>query len=120
MRFGFSGAAALLAAALVCAAPAAAQTATGSISGVVQDETKATIPGASVTVTNVDTGIARSLTTDEGGRYHVPGLISGPYEVQAQLQDFRRRSARASSSPSARRSSSTSCCRSAPCRRARS
>ena len=66
----------------------AAQTATGSISGVVEDASKAVIPSARVVVTNVDTGIARSLASDEAGRYHVPGLIPGPYEVQAQAEGF--------------------------------
>jgi hypothetical protein len=79
---------ALLAVVALWTPAAVAQTATGSISGVVEDESKGAIPGASVVVTNVDTGIARTVTTDQGGRYHVPGLISGHYEVQAQLQGF--------------------------------
>src|SRR5262245_7460173 len=40
----------------------------GTISGVVQDPTGAVIPGVSVTVKNVDTGITRMLLTDEQGR----------------------------------------------------
>jgi len=67
---------------------ALAQTSTGSISGVVQDESSAVIAGVNVTVTNVDTGISRSLLTDASGRYHVPTLIPGHYEVQAQMAGF--------------------------------
>src|SRR5438128_5201081 len=65
-----------------------AQVTTGTISGVVQDTTGAVIPGVSVTVRNLDTGIARTLTTDEGGRYTVPDLTLGNYEVDAQLPGF--------------------------------
>ncbi|OFW40943.1 MAG: hypothetical protein A3J28_11355 [Acidobacteria bacterium RIFCSPLOWO2_12_FULL_60_22] len=69
--------------------PLQAQTAGGSISGVVRDESGAVIPGANITVSNVDTGIARSTVTDAGGRYQVPGLIPGHYEVQAEKEGFR-------------------------------
>ena len=65
-----------------------AQTATGSISGVVQDESGAVISGVNVTVTNTDKGISTSFVTDASGRYHVPALISGPYEIQAQIAGF--------------------------------
>ena len=65
-----------------------AQTATGSISGVVNDESGAVVPAANVTITNVDTGISRSAPADASGRYHVPGLIPGNYEIQAQVTGF--------------------------------
>ncbi|MBI2815580.1 MAG: TonB-dependent receptor [Acidobacteria bacterium] len=67
---------------------ALAQTATGSISGVAQDESGAVIPGASVTVINEGTGITNSLVTDASGRYRVPSLIPGHYRVQAQITGF--------------------------------
>src|SRR2546425_7235613 len=65
-----------------------AQVATGTISGVVQDPSGAVIPGVSVTVKNVDRGTARTLITDEGGRYTAPDLTPGNYEVQGQLAGF--------------------------------
>src|SRR5438094_785780 len=65
-----------------------AQVTTGTISGVVQDSSGAVIPGVSVTVKNLDTGITRTVTTDEGGRYTVPDLTLGNYEVEAQLPGF--------------------------------
>jgi carboxypeptidase family protein len=61
---------------------------TGSISGVVQDESGAVIPGAGVTVVNVDTGISSSFESDATGAYHVPSLIPGPYEIRAQKSGF--------------------------------
>ncbi|MBI2816078.1 MAG: carboxypeptidase regulatory-like domain-containing protein [Acidobacteria bacterium] len=67
---------------------AVAQTATGSISGLVEDESGGVIPGVTVTVTNVDTGISSSLPTNASGRYHVPTLNPGHYEVQAQMTGF--------------------------------
>ena len=65
-----------------------AQGTTGTISGVVRDATSAVIPGATVTVMNVDTGITRTVSTDDRGRYHAPNLTLGNYEVQAQLSGF--------------------------------
>ena len=61
---------------------------TGTISGVVQDTSGAVIAGAMVTVRNVDTGAARTLASDEGGRYVVPVLPVGNYAVQCQQSGF--------------------------------
>lgn len=68
--------------------PLAAQTGSGSISGVVQDESGAVVPGASVTITNLDTGISRAVVTDAGGRYRAPSLIPDHYSAQAELTGF--------------------------------
>src|SRR3989442_8012596 len=65
-----------------------AQVTTGTISGVVQDATGAVIPGVTVTAKNLGTGTARTITTDEGGRYTAPNLTLGDYEVQAELPGF--------------------------------
>src|SRR3989304_4974361 len=64
------------------------QATTGTISGVVRDATAAVIPGATVTVTNVDTGISRSLSTGAQGGVNAPNLLPGNYEVQAQVAGF--------------------------------
>ena len=69
-------------------ASAWAQTSSGTIEGTVQDASGAVIPGATVVITNSDTGIKRTVSTDTTGRYHVPALIPGPYEVQAQASGF--------------------------------
>src|SRR5215470_16648230 len=65
-----------------------AQVTTATIAGVVQDSSGAVIPGVLVTVKNLDTGITRTATTDEGGRYTVPDLTLGNYEAEAQLAGF--------------------------------
>src|SRR4029077_10604365 len=67
---------------------AMAQTATGSISGVVQDESGAVIPGAKATITDVDTDISRSVVTAPEGRYRVPSLIPDHYEVRVEMTGF--------------------------------
>src|SRR5438105_10117035 len=61
---------------------------TGTISGVVQDSSGALVAGATVTIRNVDTGTARTVISDEGGRYIAPVLPLGNYEVQAQQSGF--------------------------------
>jgi hypothetical protein len=65
-----------------------AQGSTGTILGVVTDQSRAAAPGVTVTVRNLATGVTRTQVTDDGGRFHVPELIPGLYEVQAQLQGF--------------------------------
>src|SRR5207245_2470874 len=75
--------------ALVLAAPAFAQRSTGSIRGVVKDATQAVLPGATVTVTNEDTGLLRTTTTNAAGVYSVPDLPVGRYKVSAELQGFK-------------------------------
>jgi Carboxypeptidase regulatory-like domain len=61
---------------------------TGTISGIVQDSSGAVVAGATVTIRNVDTGTARTVTSDEGGRYIAPVLPLGNYELQAQQSGF--------------------------------
>jgi len=65
-----------------------AQATTGSISGTVMDESKAILPGVTITVKNPETGFERSQMSDEQGRYRVLSLPPGPYQVTAELQGF--------------------------------
>jgi outer membrane receptor protein involved in Fe transport len=81
------GLAAVLAAGTV--ADAAAQVTTGAIVGVVTDNTKAALPGATVTVHNAETGQDRILTTDASGRYRADALNPGRYDVNVELSGFR-------------------------------
>jgi uncharacterized surface anchored protein len=62
---------------------ATAQIATGTLLGVVRDETGAALPGAILTVKNAATGVTRSATSDSEGRYRVSALDPGEYDVQA-------------------------------------
>jgi hypothetical protein len=60
----------------------------GAITGTVTDAAQAVIPGASVTVTNVDTGIAHAYTTNSAGVYSAPFLQPGRYKVNASAANF--------------------------------
>jgi len=66
----------------------AGQTATGSIGGLVKDESGAVVPGATVVVINSETGVRRTIPTDVGGRYRIPGLNAGMYQVEARSPGF--------------------------------
>ncbi len=61
---------------------------TGVISGNVTDQTGARLPGVKVTLHHVETGRVRAVLTDEMGRYDVPALAVGSYEVSAELAGF--------------------------------
>jgi len=65
-----------------------AQFTTGTISGVVRDESGAVLPRSTVTVRNVETGATRVLTANEVGRYVAAQLPLGAYEVQGEMSGF--------------------------------
>src|SRR5438105_10603751 len=75
---------------LLAASSASAQTNTGQISGTIRDTSGGVLPGVTVTITNVNTGIARSEVTATNGFYVVPNLAVGTYSVAAELQGFRK------------------------------
>src|SRR4051812_45539236 len=75
---------------LVSAAPAAAQFDRGQISGTVKDAQGAVVPGATVTVTNTQTQIARNTVTDSSGFFTVPNLAPGRYDISAELEGFKK------------------------------
>jgi hypothetical protein len=79
-----------LAAVLLMAASAAAQTVTGEIRGTVRDTSGGVLPGVTVTVTNTGTGLTRTDTTNDIGIYVFPSLPIGTYTVAAELQGFRK------------------------------
>jgi hypothetical protein len=69
--------------------PVHAQQQLGAIQGTVADQTGGVLPGVTVTVTNVETGITRTTVTNERGLYRVPSLDPGRYRVAAELSGFR-------------------------------
>jgi hypothetical protein len=62
--------------------------ATATINGRIVDQGGAVLPGASVTVTNTGTGVARDTVTNAEGLYSVPALTPGTYEIKTQLTGF--------------------------------
>lgn len=73
---------------LVCASLGLAQLDTGTISGTVMDQSSGTIPGATITIRNVATGVSRTTATNAAGRYEAAALPVGNYEVSASLAGF--------------------------------
>lgn len=67
---------------------AQSQANTGTIEGVVSDASGAAIPGASVSIQNVDTNFQRKLTTDDAGRFRGVLLPLGGYKVSAMADRF--------------------------------
>src|SRR5262245_27470192 len=65
-----------------------AQAVTAAILGTVSDPTGAAIPGTAIQVTNVATGITQTVTSDEQGRYRIPDLGLGEYDVEASKPGF--------------------------------
>jgi hypothetical protein len=75
---------------IALAVPAAAQDARGSIAGRVTDTSGAVLPGASVTVTNVETNVGSNVHTNDNGQYTVLFLLPGTYSVAVELDGFRK------------------------------
>jgi Carboxypeptidase regulatory-like domain/TonB dependent receptor-like, beta-barrel len=67
-----------------------AQAANGNVEGTVRDGSGAVLPGVTVTVTNTDTGAARSVISNEQGVYRALLLPLGAYTVTAELQGFKK------------------------------
>src|SRR5437762_676215 len=63
--------------------------ATAQIAGTVRDQSGAVLPGVEVTVTQIQTGVARSAVTNETGSYVLSNLPIGPYRLEAGLPGFR-------------------------------
>jgi hypothetical protein len=82
----------LLTAALVCLAllpgRALAQYENGSIVGSVHDASGAVVPGATVKVTNIATGVVSTRQTNDSGDYEVPALRVGQYNVEVTREGF--------------------------------
>ena len=65
-----------------------AQTVTGTVTGIVTDKSGAVIPGATIAVHSVDTGVDSSATTDSAGLYRISYLPIGRYEVTGTAAGF--------------------------------
>ena len=74
---------------LATAPVASAQVLYGSIVGNVQDSSGAAIPGATVTITNRETGLERNAVTNDTGGYNFTNVLTGNYDVKVSLQSFK-------------------------------
>ncbi len=82
----------LLRLAILLALPliAAAQGLTGSISGTVADQTGSAVPGAEITLTSVQTGFSRSVTSDANGSFVLTQLLPSTYRLAVTSKGFKR------------------------------
>ncbi|PYR03820.1 MAG: hypothetical protein DMG00_25250 [Acidobacteria bacterium] len=76
--------------AVLCPALAGAQAVKGSLVGNVTDTSGAVLPGVTVTITEVNTNISYSTTTNESGYYTFSNLKDGTYRVTSELSGFKR------------------------------
>ena len=72
---------------LLAAAPAFAQFDTGTVVGTVRDASGAAIPGAKVTLTNVETGVSIVKTAGDDGNYEIASVKPGQYVVTGEKPD---------------------------------
>lgn len=63
-------------------------TVTGAIKGTVSDPSGAVVVGASVVITDVETNVSKTLTTDGQGSYSLPNLAISTYTVQVSSAGF--------------------------------
>jgi carboxypeptidase family protein len=64
------------------------QAATASIAGIITDSSGAVIAGAAINAKNNGTGITRTTVSDAQGRYSLPDLAIGDYDVEAKMMGF--------------------------------
>jgi len=79
-----------LIAALALAASVAAQVLYGSLTGTITDSTGGVLPGTSVQVTNVETGVTKTAVTESSGGFLFSDLVPGVYDVAFELQGFKK------------------------------
>ena len=73
---------------LFAARPVFSQEVTAAINGVITDPSGASVPGVKVTVRDLQRGTTYPATTDGQGRYSLPRLAIGTYEVRAEASGF--------------------------------
>lgn len=65
-----------------------AQRTTASVAGTITDGTEAAVPGATVVVRSVETGVERSVSTNEQGYFVAPALPAGVYSITVSKAGF--------------------------------
>jgi carboxypeptidase family protein len=69
-------------------APAVAQEASATVTGVVSDPSGAAIPNAQINLTNLNTAVVRTTKTNNDGAYAFLNVVPGRYTVQASAGGF--------------------------------
>lgn len=76
--------------AVFCASPAFSQTLNATLLGNITDVSGAVVPGAKVTITEVNTNVSRIGQTNESGNYLFPNLPPGTYSVTVEATGFKK------------------------------
>ncbi len=95
MKFSFVKAKVFVAAfalifSVFAAGNAMAQTDTSTITGTVTDAQGATVPGATVKITNAERAFTRTMQSSENGAYNFPGIPPGSYTVETEKAGFKK------------------------------
>ena len=75
---------------LLNASAVLAQSGNAQLGGLIEDPSKALIPGVTVTATNVDTNVTQTTLSNESGNYNFAALPPGKYKVSADLSGFKK------------------------------
>src|SRR5215831_8919234 len=67
-----------------------AQSGNAQLGGLIEDSSKALIPGVTITATNVDTNVTQTTLSNESGTYTFAALPPGKYKVSADLSGFKK------------------------------
>jgi hypothetical protein len=70
--------------------PGYSQLVGGTLSGTVTDESGGSVPGATVSITNVATGVTTTVMTNGDGIYNAPNLLPGNYQASVSAPGFQK------------------------------
>jgi len=84
LKFRYLVQAAMTIVVLACGISIHAQVTTGTVRGVVTDQTGAVVPGASVTITDPNTKTSQTAESGGGGEYQFNNLLAGTYTITVQ------------------------------------
>src|SRR6185503_19907916 len=84
LKFRYLVQAAMTIVVLACGISIHAQVTTGTVRGVVTDQTGAVVPGASVTITDPNTKTSQTAESGGGGEYEFNNLLAGTYTITVQ------------------------------------
>ena len=75
---------------VACASSLGQSLNTSQVSGTVQDPMGASVPNATIVLTNTATGFVRTVTTNASGSYTAPDLPLGPYSISVSATGFEK------------------------------
>jgi hypothetical protein len=67
-----------------------AQDPRGIVRGRVSDPSGASVPGAAITLTNTESGVTLTATTNEAGNYSIPFVLPGFYNAEVEMTGFKQ------------------------------